>query len=45
MDGIVGESGERVGGFIDVNFRFIGARGFGQSEDGIDDPAQFAFGE
>ena len=45
VDGVVGEAGERVGGFVDVDFGFVGAGGFGEAENGIDDAAQFVLGE
>jgi hypothetical protein len=45
VNGIVGEAREGVGCFVDVNFGFICAGGFGESKNGIDDSAQFTFGE
>jgi hypothetical protein len=44
-DGVVGEAGEGVGGFVDVDFGFVGAGGFGEAENGVDDAAQLVFGE
>jgi hypothetical protein len=45
VNGIVGKASKCVGGFVDMDFGFIGAGGFGEAEDGVDDAAQFAFGE
>jgi hypothetical protein len=45
VDGVVGETREGVGGFVDVDFGFPGAGGFGEAENGIDDAAQFLFRE
>ena len=45
VDGVVGEARERVGGFVDVNFGFLGAGGFGEAENCVDDPVQFGFGK
>jgi len=38
VDGVVGEAGERVGGFVYVNFGFLGACGFGEAKNCVDDP-------
>ena len=45
VNGIVGEAGEGVRGFVDVNFGFLGAGGFGETKNGVDDATQFVFGE
>ena len=45
VDGVVGEARERVGGLVDVDFGFVGARGFREPQNRFDDSAQFALGK
>jgi len=45
MNGIVGKTSEGVGGLVDMDFGFLGAGGFGETENGVDDSVQFSFGE
>src|SRR6266566_1119608 len=45
VNGIVGETRQRVGNFVDVDFGFFGCRGFRQTENCVGDAAKFALGE
>ena len=45
VNGVVGETGQRVRNFVDVDFGVLGGRGFQQMKDGVGDAAKFALGE
>ena len=45
VDGVVGKARETVGGFVDVDFRFVRTSGFGETQNRFDDSAQFALGK
>src|SRR4029077_10922014 len=40
MNAVVGETRQRVGDFVDVDFRFFGSRGFREAQNGIDNAAK-----
>ncbi len=45
VDGVVGEAGESVGDFVNVDFGFFGSGGFCETKNGDDDFAEFALVE
>ena len=45
MNAIVGETRQGIGNFVDVDFRLLGSRGFGETKNRLDNAAKLAFVE